>query len=354
MYFEFAGDDDVWVLLDDQVILDIGGIHGVEGGSINFSEGTVTNGNATKKLSNITAGEHKLTIYYVERGSSMSNCSIYFNLAPRYSLTIQKEDVFTQDALNGAKFAVYTDEECKTLAHLWTSREAYLNGEEYKKSFEIVNGQCTMWGFGASNVYYIKEIGPPTNSEYSIARGIIKLKLDKNGIASYSVDMIEEKDEYGNRIPISNGFTVHGFKIDEEKQEAYIVVTNAQNWVNETTSIYVDKKWNDSKDHKYDTVIAYLNIVEGNTVRQIREITLSESNDWKYVWVNLPKKDQNGNTIIYSVSESYFPGYSPQIEELKPGQQDNQWDLVESYSFVNGETYILKTSQGYISEKSTS
>lgn len=357
MHFLFAGDDDVWIVLDDErVILDIGGIHGVEGGEINFSTGTVIVGNNTTTLKDIKAGKHKITIYYVERGSSMSNCAIYFNLAPQYSLTLQKEDVFTQESLNGAKFAVYTDPSCeyKYLAELWTSKESYLRDDESPEYFEVKDGKVSIWGFGASNTYYIKEIGPPTDGGYSTAHGIIKFKLDKNGTASYNVEIIEEKDENGNSIPISKGFTVHGFRIDEEKQEAYIVVTNAQSWLDETTSVYVDKKWNDNKDHSYDSVTAYLNIVEGESVRQIREITLSEANNWRYVWVNLPKTDSNGETITYSVSESYFPGYSPKIEPLETGIEIGGWELVESYTFVDDETYILKTENGYISAVSDS
>lgn len=356
MHFKFAGDDDVWILLDDEVILDIGGIHKVEGGDVNFSTGEITIGNTTKKLTNVKAGVHKLRIYYVERGSSMSNCAIYFNVAPQYSLTIQKEDVFTQDALNGAKFAVYTNSSCeeKYLAQLWKSKESCLNGDSPVKEFEVIEGKVTMWGFGASNVYYIKETSPPSNGDYSLANGIIKLKLDKNGVASYGVELIEQTDQYGNKIPISNGFTVHGFKIDEEKQEAYIVVTNAQDWVTETTSIYVEKKWNDNKDHTYDYVTAFLNIIEGDKVRQIREITLNKYNNWKYMWVNLPKYDQKGNLINYTVSESYFPGYAPKVETLKTDITTDDWEVVESYTFLDGETYILKTNQGYISAKSTS
>lgn len=353
MHFEFAGDDDVWILIDDQVVLDIGGIHKAEGGDINFSTGTVTNGNSIKQLTNITSGEHKLTIYYLERGSSMSNCAMYFNLAPRYLLTLQKEDVFTQKALDGAKFTIYTDAACTKGATVWSSKQAYLNKEASKSTFVIENGKLTAWGLGASNTYYIKETSPPTNGGYSSANGIIKLTLDKNGVASYAVEMLEQTDQYGNKIPISNGFTVHGFKIDEEKQEAYLVVTNAQSWVTETTSIYVEKKWKDSKDHSYDYVTAYLNIIEGDSVRQIREITLNQSNDWKYIWVNLPKYDQEGKLINYSVSESYFPGYAPQIEKLETGIEADDWEVVEAYNFVDGETYILKTNQGYISAKNT-
>ena len=94
MHFMFTGDDDVWILVDGKVVLDLGGIHQAAEGDINFSTGEVrVNGQSVGKLSGIASGEHTLTILYLERGSSMSNCAIYFNLAPRFSLTLQKEDV---------------------------------------------------------------------------------------------------------------------------------------------------------------------------------------------------------------------------------------------------------------------
>ena len=42
MVYRFSGDDDVWVKVDGKVILDLGGIHDVVYGEINFSKGTVT------------------------------------------------------------------------------------------------------------------------------------------------------------------------------------------------------------------------------------------------------------------------------------------------------------------------
>lgn len=286
----------------------------------------------------------------------MSNCAIYFNLAPRFSMTLQKEDVLTQETLNGARFAFYNDLACTDPCDLWTSQQSYKNGDEPTNVFTITKGQASIWGLSPSRVYYIREEAPPSAPGYDPAKGVIRLTLDKNGLNSYSATIVEGVDANGNKIPISHGFTLHGFTIDEENQSANIVVTNAQNWVTETTSVYVEKIWNDDEDHTGDSVTAYLNVTDPDgTVRRLREITLSEENDWKYTWVNLPKFTMDPETmqesdipVQYGVSEAYVPGYAPQIKVLENGTYTEEtW--AESASFKNGEEYVLKTANGCLS-----
>lgn len=107
LIFDFAGDDDVLVYVDDVLLLDIGGIHGVETGSINFRTGAcdvsgagVTQDTTIKALFEAAgvsyeAGEadfantfkpgtnHTLKFFYLERGGNISDCAITFNLEPR-------------------------------------------------------------------------------------------------------------------------------------------------------------------------------------------------------------------------------------------------------------------------------
>ena len=370
MHFHFAGDDDVWVLIDGELVLDLGGIHLAAEGDINFSTGDVTvDGTVVGSIKDkIKAGEHTLSILYLERGASMGNCAIYFNLAPRFSLTLEKEDVLTQEILNGAQFAVFKDAACTEPCYLWPSQKAYKDDPEGNKTnvFTIENGKAHMWGLSPSETYYLKEVTAPGREGYEIAKGVIQVTLDKNGLNSDGATILPDP----GAGTITNGFTVHGFQIDDEEQAAYLSITNAQNWIKTTTSVYVEKRWNDSKDHTYDSVTIYLQVTDPDgTVRRIRQIDLSKENKWAYSWTNLPKyrldpetgqeyipdpnnPEKNAEmTYQYSVVEAYESGYQQNIEDLGDGSNAS-WS--ESQEFVNGETYILKTNSNdrYLSASS--
>ncbi len=351
MHFRFTGDDDVWVFLDGKLVLDLGGLHGRETGDINFSTGEVfINGVKNTALSNTLSaakeGGHKLTFYYLERGSSMSNCAIYFNLAPRFSFSIQKEDVLTRDILNGAQFSVYRDSACTVPAELWRSREAYLNGEASTNVFTVINGVAEMWGMGAGNTYYIKETKPPDAEGYGVSNGIIRLVFDKMGTATYDVEIIDGGEG------VSGGFTIYGFRIDEETQRAYLVATNSNSPHSEVTQVHAHKIWNDSVDHTGEAVEVYLTVTdEDGTVRRLQEAVLTAENKWRITWSNLPKYREDGETpIVYGVEEAYVSGYYSKVEKTDSFTiTETVW--TQTNTLQNGQTYILRTSNGCLATR---
>lgn len=100
MEFYFKGDDDVWVFVDNQLVMDMGGIHDSAEGRINFHTGMVTvNGEEQKNLWDLFQGmfspysKHTLKFFYMERGKFASNCAIRFNLPlePTGYLWLEKE-----------------------------------------------------------------------------------------------------------------------------------------------------------------------------------------------------------------------------------------------------------------------
>ena len=133
--FYFSGDDDVWVFIDNQLVLDIGGAHARVSGMLEFDQrdnkkNTVTSyvsrvknsktdnygaedcdenkhetetsitylgttekyyKNASVSIPNLSTGKHTLTMYYMERGMWESNMAVAFNFPDNNELQVQKE-----------------------------------------------------------------------------------------------------------------------------------------------------------------------------------------------------------------------------------------------------------------------
>ena len=90
----------------------------------------------------------------------------------------------------------------------------------------------------------------------------------------------------------------------------------------ETRTVGVEKEWiqGDSPAQRPGEVKVYL--VENN-VKTNKAVVLSEENGWKASFSNLPKKDQSGAEITYTVSEEKVQDYNPAIS----GTQDTGFTI---------------------------
>lgn len=164
--FEFTGDDDVWVFIDDQLVLDMGGAHTKASGSINFKNLTATVTNAynvdttqtrtsgntwqascytglgnwlyendtierdvvssgsetvdfpselktvfEKEYQTNTTKVHTLTMFYMERGMFDSNMSISFTMNPIPSGLALSKTLDTSEINEGLRSVVQEIEE---------------------------------------------------------------------------------------------------------------------------------------------------------------------------------------------------------------------------------------------------
>lgn len=179
--FFFSGDDDVWVYIDNQLVLDVGGAHGKASGLLEFGEqggkNTVTSYISDIKASNntiykdcapakqVTFNEkpytfkheskdvitydkgttHTLTMFYMERGMWESNMAVAFNFPDHNELQVEKKvdvtgvnDLFKKSFQNQKIFTF----NIKNLATHYKAKEtSYTEGkiqklpeETYKKA----------------------------------------------------------------------------------------------------------------------------------------------------------------------------------------------------------------------------
>lgn len=154
MTFEFAGDDDVWVFIDDVLVGDIGGIHTSAKLTIDFQTGQIKvndspNGTLLRKFQEAGRGtsgftgntfandtSHTLKFFYLERGATDSNMKLKYNL-----VTVPESDIikFDQDGglVEGAQFELYKTD--KSFADTTTNSEKLLGS-----GTTDANGQLTL------------------------------------------------------------------------------------------------------------------------------------------------------------------------------------------------------------------
>ena len=172
--FNFSGDDDVWVFIDGQLVLDIGGDHAVVTGRIDFANkkatvssaknsslGGTSNGEVEKDFpkeldtNNYFTKEHTLTMFYMERGLWESNMQITFNFPQENKLTVEKEvdttganDIFKESLADVGTF----DFEIKNLATSGETKEVSTpSSPEVKQVFNDYTNQSSISGTGVKN-----------------------------------------------------------------------------------------------------------------------------------------------------------------------------------------------------------
>lgn len=215
--FTFQGDDDVWVFLDDQLVLDMGGAHKNAIGEINFANQTVSVGSAVSVNNNplqigndndsktvaensvprkqdtpfsnaiksvATTGKHKITMYYLERGMLNSNLYVMFNLPMSLTKWELQEDtdvsgvnagfaaatkyVADQDVFN---YAVYNKDTTNVVGSEYNAK----NNTSVSRNSSSDGGTSTTLSTGTGNDhtynYDLTNVVHPSGSDYNYVLG---------------------------------------------------------------------------------------------------------------------------------------------------------------------------------------
>ncbi len=215
MVFDFTGDDDVWVFIDDVLVLDLGGIHDACKGSINFATGEITYDknayrggsrattieqafrNAGKTWNDDPYATHTIKFFYLERGDGGSNCRIRFNLPtiPDGSVEIEKDVTYSN--LNDVSDIDFTF-------------NAYVDYDGDGRDYQLYTG-----------AYDVYEDGERVQAGLTAENGVIKLKDGQ------TARLITSDNPDGSRITRQSRYYVVETGATSDKYEVEINGTSA-------------------------------------------------------------------------------------------------------------------------------
>jgi len=292
MKITLSGDDDIWLFVDGKLAIDLGGIHEELNGEVNFTQGTYTSDGVTRPLSELlpgyaetypTAGgdaeseyagtdsdwsagtDHTFQLYYMERGGTLSDFSIYFNL-PAVVLSATKAWNDGENADGARADAVFYVE------------ESYDNGSTWTK---VEGSEQTVAADASGDALTVEWTDLSLYDETAKKR---IFRVAEEAMDGYSSEVVQ----------------------DENKDGAY-TVTNTK-----TVLVKVKKTWKDMCNEdgirpESITVTLYAN----GTAVDTAEVKADDA--WRYSFGELPKYDADGNEITYTISEAAVEGYNSEV-----------------------------------------
>lgn len=200
MTFEFSGDDDVWVFIDDVLVGDVGGLHDAVGLTIDFQNGTVRTYDASSYADGVPADAnigpdgvitftsstfteifkgtdvqlndkgtfkdntyHTLKFFYLERGHGNSNLKLKYNLVDIPASTMTKVDQLG-NPITGAEFALFASDK----NYMVTDRNPIATGTTAENgTFTFLDGNGVPLNFKQLNAegtsyYVLRETKTPS------------------------------------------------------------------------------------------------------------------------------------------------------------------------------------------------
>lgn len=251
MIFEFTGDDDFWLYVDGELVIDLGGIHSALGGSVNFRTGDViVDGNTTNlreiftnsyiaKHPNHTPAElntylkkyfatdektgqllnkfkdyssHTMRIFYMERGAGASNLHMRFNLSYVTPGSVTLTKGVTDSAGNSSDdldfdivqypFQIYYRKE-------GSDKEYLLDPKDHDVKVDYLNS--------VQHVEYKESYTPPGCSS-TVYKNVFFLNLGKSVEINFPSDAFEYKIvECGVNSQVYSEVRVNGTKLDGDQ-----------------------------------------------------------------------------------------------------------------------------------------
>lgn len=343
--FNFSGDDDVWVYVDGVLVLDLGGAHKVSSGSINFSDMQVIYKAAVDSSDNInnrtadpktddkyatdekyvttvdlakifkangaefnnknSSKKHTLQMFYMERGSFDSNCSISFNLPQNTGLLVRNDVNFdsvnpglkdaTMGVANKDYFSYMIENKYASDAEFTTLKSKYGTLPNKTTSDNITNPNFT---FGRSNPLY--PIVTTDNIIRRVVNGTTYYLAVKNGSGNSceSYWSTHLKDAYTGLPSINFSLPDDFAKLENSTDETNSTAVSGQTDINGGFNLLFNQSAKFNSKIPSNTMVK---VVQNET---LYEVNAGDSNTAMSV-----ASDDNGKVTRRNVSNFYSTSY---------------------------------------------
>ena len=354
--FKYSGDDDMWVFVDNKLVLDIGGIHEPAGGMIDFTNGLVwvqdngydgetldevktfliynnfigseadwndlpkpigidtssstSDGNKwiVTPISNYISvwdskkiGEHEIKMFYLERGGCYSNLAMDMNLPTLKPLTVFKNVDYKSHLVKDFDNDEYEFQVLEWNGNKWIiPQDTNPDSPYYLKdnNFKIKAGERKEFkDLGQDRFFKVVEVGVDPNKFDKVtietAKGTETKTLNGGGLTDVSLDNCYKLSE-------ANAYTFKN-SIREE-----------------TTKVTVKKKWDPANSKPNDFKMKYKIIrtdLATNEEKQVALLENDENNNLKKVrtFVLNNEEGETKEGLLSRYGDHY---YSYRVEEL--------------------------------------
>lgn len=190
--YEFKGDDDLWVVLDNEkIVIDLGGIHQVAEGKVNLWNCI---GEAAKLSDEEKQKNHTLTILYMERGAVESNCQMKFTLPnasivqvtqePLANFSFQKVNT-NNEALPGAQFSLTNNSDPAKVYEATSDPNGTVLFSDLREGAYTLEEIAAPNGYNRSNETWIVKVSKTGDSAVATlynSDGETPVPLNNNGV----------------------------------------------------------------------------------------------------------------------------------------------------------------------------
>lgn len=353
--FEYSGDDDLWVFIDGELVLDLGGAHMPTTGSIDFgyqpgqikatadkvylqanggsgTTDTKKDGASVETVFNFDNTDpslrHEMVVYYMERGMNDSNLKVEFSIQPvTNDLRIDKT-VDVSDVNSGLKDAAKAVDKFKFA----TSQGDSLKAED-------------TFGDGKGVLYNASEKGLTVGENMTIAETY-------SGALNYTTESFVEDINAQQQITSTGNNESLSFNYINAKNQTDINTSLSAHFTNKTVTqpLTVTKKLVDENGASITDSNIDFNFIIG--------VDLAGSNNYTSYPVTYKLYDDKNNGVLnsdginlYTAETGRFKlkaGYKAEFEGIPEGAtyQISEEGLLPGYSFI-GSTGATKQSGDY-------